>query len=101
MRHIVKLSILLVITSLFMVLGCSNIKSPIESPIDTHSTTTDYLFDSSEIDNCNRTPLGVYDAVIDPVAQTFIVTPNERGSQGHIALSELYPNCLQITDYGF
>jgi hypothetical protein len=48
----------------------------------------------------NRDILAVYDAVIDPVAKTFTITPVDRSSQFHFPLTQLYPNVLKITGFG-
>ena len=49
----------------------------------------------------NRDVVAVYDAVIDQTAKTFILTPVERDIQYHFPLTQLYPNVLQITEYGW
>jgi uncharacterized delta-60 repeat protein len=57
--------------------------------------------DSLTVINDYMEILAVYDAVIDPVEKTFQVTPVERNSQFHFPLTQLYPNILQITGYGW
>ena len=49
----------------------------------------------------NRDVLAVYDAVIDPISKTFVITQSERFADYHFPLTQLYPNVLKIVDYGF
>jgi len=55
----------------------------------------------SQVDNTsNRNVIAVYDALIDPVAQTFTVSPtSERIAGYHFPLSQYFPNVLKITGY--
>jgi uncharacterized delta-60 repeat protein len=77
----------------FMSFACSNSKSPVSPSND--------LPESLNADVHNRSLLAAYDAVIDPVAKTFTVSPIERSAQYHYPLTQLYPNVLQITDFGW
>ena len=52
-------------------------------------------------EDTNHDVLSVYDAVIDPAAKTFTVTPVQRVGTYHFPLSRYFPNVLQITSYGF
>ena len=99
MKNIFKAGIILL--SLILI-GCSNGKSPIEPAINDYQAISDYLPDSDEMRISERSMVAAYDAVIDPVAETFTITPvNERDAQYHFPLTQLYPNCLKITGYGF
>lgn len=58
--------------------------------------------DSVAVVNSNRSILAVYDAVIDPVAKTITINPSSCRIAGyHFPLTQLYPNVLQITGYGW
>jgi hypothetical protein len=95
------LIILLVIACAVVQIACSNGKSPVEPAIDDTSAISSDLPSSSIADIGNRSLLGVYDAVIDPVAKTFTITPDNRSAQYHFPLTQMYPNVLKITGYGF
>jgi len=50
----------------------------------------------------DRNIIAVYDAVIDPDAGTFTITPaTDRTASFHFPLTNLYPNCVKVTGYGF
>jgi len=57
------------------------------------------IAESSEISN--RTVLAVSDASIDPISKTFTITQSNRTSDYHFPLTQLYPNVITITRYGF
>ena len=49
-----------------------------------------------------RSVIAVYDAVIDPVAQTFSITPSvDRAGAFHFPLTTLYSGALKVINYGF
>jgi uncharacterized delta-60 repeat protein len=90
---------ILCIALLIALNACSGRKSPVESIIN--ESYSPALPDSSANSLSNRDILAVYDAVIDPIAKTLTVTPVERNIQYHFPLTQLYPNVLQITGYGW
>jgi len=67
----------------------------------TDSTSSDLPDTLGILGDTNRDVLAVYDAVIDPDAGTFTVTPVERIGTYHLALNLYFPNCLIIVGYGF
>jgi hypothetical protein len=102
MKLVKILSILiLVLACAFVSFACSNDKSPVNPSTDDAFGITNDLPESSNVDVHSRSLLAAYDAVIDPVAKTFTVTPINRSAQYHFPLSQLYPNVLQITGYGW
>jgi len=82
-------------TLILVFCSCSNGKSPVAL-----STNPD-IPDISDAASNTRSVLAIYDAVIDPTAKTFILSPLERTADYHIPLSKFYPNVLQITGYGW
>ncbi len=74
--------------------ACSKGKSPVEPVIDNVPI-------SFGTESDNRSALAVYNAVIDPNAKTFTVEPANRTAEYHYPLTQLYPNVLQITNYGW
>ena len=91
----------LVIASAIESIACSNGKSPVEPATDETSAISSDLPISIGTDIENRNLLAVYDAVIDPSAKTFTITPDSRSAQYHFALTQMYPSVLKITGYGF
>ena len=83
--------IVLAVSCLFA--GCSN--SDQFSPIDPGMPLSDSI-----TGGC-RDAVAVYDAVIDPLAQTFAITYNERSMAGHFPLTQVYPTVLRVTGFGF
>ena len=77
-------------------LSCSKAKSPIE-PAMRDSDVPIVVADAQS----NRTILAVYDASIDPVSKIFTVTPSNRTADYHFPLTQLCPNVIIITSYGF
>jgi hypothetical protein len=82
-------------------IACSGDKSPVEPVIDN-------AFDSSQdtpvsfgMESNNRSVLAVYNAVIDPDQKTFTVEPANRSAEYHYPLTQLYPDVLQIANYGW
>ena len=99
-----KYSLSLLMSTLLILLAitlsaCSGSKSPVSPGIKDSDSPA--LPDSSVYPPGNRDILAVYDAVIDPAAKTFTVTPDERAVAYHFPLTQLYPNVLQITGYGW
>jgi len=77
-------------------IGCSQNKLPVSPAI------RDSVFPIDNIEaNADRDVLTVYDATIDPITKTFILSPSQRNADYHFPLTQLYPNVLQIVDYGF
>jgi len=91
--------LLLVVACIFT--SCSGGKNPVELKSPEQSSLPDYIGVAESNDISNQTMLAVYDAVIDPVAKTFNITPSERIADYHFPLTQLYPNCLQIVGYGW
>ena len=99
-----KLSLSILTTTLLILLiiafsACSGSKSPIEPTIKNSNSPA--LPDSSVVQPGNRDVIAVYDATIDPDAGTFTITPAVREGAFHFPLTQLYPNVLKITGYGF
>ena len=90
---------IILIVSLIVFISCSGR----DSTLVTADTQSGVLPDSLGIpvDEANRNVLAVYDAVIDPEAKTFKVTLSEREGTYHFPLTQIYPNVLQIVDYGW
>jgi len=78
--------------------ACSGTKSPVLPPSPEVNDGIPVIGDSSK---SNRDVVAVYDAVIDPIAGTFEITPEERSADYHFPLSKYFPNVLKITGYGF
>jgi hypothetical protein len=98
------------ITVTFLVLGilisfffgaCSKSKSPLEPAINEDQDISQDLPETIEVQTENRTILAAYDVMIDPKSKTFEITPFERNAKYHYPVSNLYPNVLTVTDYGF
>jgi hypothetical protein len=98
----ILLSVFLIFACAAVTIACSNGNSPVEPPTDDTSGISNDLPISfgSEVEN-NRSVLAVYDAVIDPVAKTFSISPSERIAGFHYPLTQVSPNVLQIVGYGF
>jgi len=73
--------------------ACSSSKAPVE-PGDNTPLAFGVPMDGGNV-------LAVYDAVIDPVAGTFEVTPVERIGAYHFPVSQYFPSVLKIVGYGF
>ena len=102
MKLFAQLSLLtLVLTCIFISFACSQGKSPIE-PMDLNTAEMPLdIPDSLGYENIDRNVLSIYNCIIDPVAETFTMEPISRSSEYHFPLSNLYPNVLQITSFGF
>jgi hypothetical protein len=99
MRSILKYGMICILSLItFTLFACSGgQKSPIEPSQNGMPVVSDNLTDQQE---SSRSILAVYDAVIDPVAKTFVVTPDTRSLDYHMALTNYFPNVLQIINYG-
>jgi len=81
-------------------ISCSG-SSRNQSPIEPSNQSNDLPTSFGTEDTSGRSVLAVYDAMIDPVAKTFTVTPSERIADYHFPLTQLCPDVLQIVDYGW
>lgn len=81
--------------------ACSQGKSPVEPTINNVNDIQQDVPISFSTASENRSVLAIYDAVIDPEAKTFTVEPVNRSAEYHFPLTQLYPNVLQITGYGY
>ncbi len=81
--------------------ACSKAKSPVEPVIDDALDSSQDTPVSFSADTENRSVLAVYNAVVDPVNKTFTVEPANRSAEYHYPLTQLYPDVLQITGYGW
>jgi hypothetical protein len=75
-------------------LSCSKSKSPVEPGADS------IVLPESDSTG-NRDLIAVYDLTINPVEKTVELTPAERTTAFHFPVSNLLPNVLQITGFGW
>jgi len=80
--------------------SCSG-SSKSQSPLEPTNQVSDLPLSFGTDDTSGRNVLAVYDAAIDPVAKTFMVTPVTRAADYHLPLTQYFQNVLQITGYGF
>jgi len=80
-------------------ISCSKSGSPVESKISKQVDIPDSIGIDLLDETSNRSVIAVYDAIIDPEAKKFTVTPSERAGTYHFPLMQRYPNVLQITAY--
>jgi hypothetical protein len=92
---------LLMIACISLLVTCSKARSPVESDIGNLPGISNDLHESIGTGTVNRSLLAVYDAVIDPESGIFTIAPIQRAAEYHLPLTNLYPNVLQITSYGF
>jgi uncharacterized delta-60 repeat protein len=92
---------LLVIVCALLSIACSNGKSPVTPSSDEISGMTNALPETSVNPPENRDVVAVYDVTIDPDAGTFTITPGMREVAYHFPLTQMFPNVLKITGYGF
>ena len=92
------LDFVLVSSVILLLLGCSNVSNPIDS--DAQANVPEI---SSDTGYGNHHTMGVYQAVIDPDAQTFKIEPvNRELCDGlHLWLSKHFDNLIEIEDYSF
>ena len=77
--------------------GCSKGDSPITpSGISPGEYTS-----SSYSATGNRHAIAVYDVVIDPISKSFLIEPGSRELGYHFPLTQLYPNIIRVTGFGF
>jgi hypothetical protein len=80
---------LLVIVCALLSIACSNGKSPVTpSSDDTSGISSDIPISFGSATD-SRSLLAVYDAVIDPAAKTFTITPVDRSAQFHFPLTQM------------
>jgi uncharacterized delta-60 repeat protein len=91
----------LVISFTILSIACSNVESPIEPPGVNLSVDLSDLPESVSPVYDNHRLFAVYDAIIDPAAGTFELTPSSREASYHFPLTQLFPNVLQITGFSF
>jgi hypothetical protein len=77
--------------------ACSTTKSPVIP----ENEQVDSLSPVGVAVNENRSIIAAYNAVINPENNTFTIEPTSRESSYHFAITNLYPNVIAITDYGF
>jgi len=100
MKFLKMSTIILTSIILAIVLASCSGSSKNQTPLEPDNQVSDLpSFGTGE--TSGRTLLAIYDAVIDPIAKTFTVTPDERTADYHFPLTQLYPNVLQITGFGF
>ena len=93
--------ILIAIACMVVTIACSNGNSPVSPVVEGTEGISQELPIASLEGNSNRSLLAVYDAVIDPAAKTFTITPSDRSVQYHYPLSLLYSNVLYIVNFGW
>ena len=90
---------IILLLSFILILGaCSNNRIPV-MPIGQESSNQQY--ELPQVEESNRSIIAVYDAVIDPVAQTFTITLEDRICDYHFPLTQYYPNVLSIVNVGW
>jgi hypothetical protein len=82
--------ILLLSALLVFLISCSHGKSPTEPPDI-----------NPGLNENNRMLLALYEVTVTSSSQRITLAPVNRVSQYHYPLSELFPNTLQIVNYGF
>lgn len=90
-----------VFSGLIFLFSCSTGSNPVDPMSLQNLIDTGIPQDGISVEESNRNIIAVYEAVIDPVAQTFTLNPCERQSNFHFPLTNLYPNVVSITGVGF
>ena len=90
--------LLIVLSGVFVAIILVSCSKSGHTPIATEISPNDIPAIPSD-ERSDRTVLAVYDAVIDPDAKTFTITPVERTADFHVPLRYYYPDCLQIVGY--
>ena len=93
----------IILTSIILVIALSSCSgsSKNQSPLEPNPQISDLPASIGNEDTSGRNILAVYDAVIDPVAKTFTITPAQRTADYHFDLNRPYPNVLKIVGYGW
>lgn len=97
LRKVIGSQFLAILIYAVIFAGCNGGGTPVGTAVDQSSD----LPESSVSSERSRDVMAVYDATIDPVKQTFTVTPDNRTAQYHFPLTQMFPNVLKITGYGF
>ena len=96
-----SITIAMMLAVVIVMTSCSSSSKVGELPVSPNISGAELPTSLSTEDTSGRSVLAVYDAVIDPVAKTFTVTPSSRESTYHLPLSQYFQNVLQIVGYGF
>ena len=89
-----------ILTAISMVLAaCSGRSNPVMLAVQYQNTNDETLTSSMII--TNRLDIAMYDVAINTDAMTIEIAPSVRDCDYHFPLTQLYPNVLQIVDYGF
>jgi hypothetical protein len=81
--------------------ACSKSESPVEPVVNDADGVSQDVPVSFGAESGNRDVMAVYDAVIDPDNKTFTIEPANRTADYHYPLTQLCPDVLQITGYGW
>jgi len=96
MKHF-KLMLSLMLMAMALILAsCSGGSAPVNPDIASAQVPDSF---GTKLDDGNI--VAAYDAVIDPEAGTFTITPTDRVGSYHFPLTQYYPNVLKITAYGW
>ena len=102
MRFIKVLSVAFMMLILILLFAaCSGSEKYGNSPVAPSINDSDQPLMFGTGEESGRSILAAYDAVVDPIAKTFTVTPVNRESSYHLPLTSYYPNVLKITGYGW
>jgi len=96
-----SITIAMMLAVVIVMTSCSSSSKISETPISPNLSGAELPTSLGTEDTSGRRILAVYDAVIDPIAKTFTVTPSERTADYHFPLTQLYPNVLKIVGYGW
>jgi hypothetical protein len=81
--------------------ACSKGNSPVEPVINDADDISQDVPISFGTESESRSVLAVYNATIDSDKKTFTIEPANRNCEYHFPLTQMYPNVLQITGYGW
>lgn len=93
--------LLFLLVTVFHLNACSNDKTPIEPGINDDQAMSRDIPNSQMVQSETHSMITAYEARIDPVEKTFTLTASDRNSQYKFPLTSIFPNILQITDYGW
>ena len=96
-----SIKFMVMLAAVILMTSCSSSSKVGELPVSPNLSETELPTSFGIEDISNRSILGVYDAVIDPVAKTFTIAPSNRNADYHFPLTQLYPNVLKIVGYGW